>query len=115
MKTFVSQAKLNKFMGILSSTKSEMVLFILYLFPGIPKDVLTYIAGITPINPVRFLVLAILGRMPALVASCYIGASLEQENLMAVVIVTVATVLLIVAGWLFRDKILEKARRRQPH
>lgn len=115
VKTFVSQAKLNKFMGILSSTKSEMVLFILYLFPGIPKDVLTYIAGLTPINPARFLVLAILGRMPALVVSCYIGASLERENLMAVVIVTVATVLLIVAGWLFRDKILEKARRRQPH
>lgn len=115
VKTFVSQAKLDKFLGIISSTKSEMVLFILYLFPGIPKDVLTYIAGLTPINPWRFLMLATLGRMPALVVSCYIGASLEQENLWAVVIVTVATVLLIAAGWLFRDEILEKARHRQLH
>jgi uncharacterized membrane protein YdjX (TVP38/TMEM64 family) len=110
VKAFVSESKLTKLMRIVSSTKSEMALFILYLFPGIPKDLLTYIAGLTPINPGRFLVLAILGRMPALVVSCYIGASLERENLWAVIIITVATVLLILAGWLFRDKILEKIR-----
>ncbi len=110
VKAFVPESKLTKLMGIVSSTKSEMALFILYLFPGIPKDLVTYIAGLTPINPWRFLVLAILGRMPALVVSCYIGASLERGNLWAVIIITVATVLLILAGWLFRDKILEKIR-----
>jgi uncharacterized membrane protein YdjX (TVP38/TMEM64 family) len=111
VKTFVAAPKLAKLLGLISSAKSELVLFILYLLPGLPKDVLTYIAGLTPINPWRFLALAILGRLPALIVSCYIGASLEQENLWAVVVVSALSVILLLGGWLFKDKILEKARR----
>jgi len=110
VKTFVSAPKLAKLLRLVSGTKSELVIFTLFLLPGLPKDVLTYIAGLTPVNPWRFLALAILGRLPALVVSCYIGASLEQENLWAVVIVSALSAVLILGGWLYKDWILEKVR-----
>lgn len=110
VKTFVSAPKLAKLLRLVSGTKSELVIFTLFLLPGLPKDVLTYIAGLTPVNPWRFLALAILGRLPALVVSCYIGASLEQENLWAVVIVSALSAVLILGGWLYKDRILEKVR-----
>ncbi|MDD4079636.1 MAG: TVP38/TMEM64 family protein [Eubacteriales bacterium] len=110
VKTFVSAPKLAKLLRLVSGTKSELVIFTFFLLPGLPKDVLTYIAGLTPVNPWRFLALAILGRLPALVVSCYIGASLEQENLWAVVIVSALSAVLILGGWLYKDRILEKVR-----
>ncbi len=110
VKTFVSAPKLAKLLRLVSGTKSELVIFTLFLLPGLPKDVLTYIAGLTPVNPWRFLALAILGRLPALVVSCYIGASLEQENLWAVVIVSALSAVFILGGWLYKDWILEKVR-----
>ncbi|MDD4769129.1 MAG: TVP38/TMEM64 family protein [Eubacteriales bacterium] len=110
VKTFVSAPKLAKLLRLVSGTKSELVIFTFFLLPGLPKDVLTYIAGLTPVNPWRFLALAILGRLPALVVSCYIGASLEQENLWAVVIVSALSAVLILGGWLYKDWILEKVR-----
>lgn len=111
LKIIVSAPKRERLFTLISSSKSELVLFILYLLPGLPKDVLTYVAGLTPVNPWRFLAISTLGRLPALVVSCYIGASLERENYWAVVVVSALSALLILSGMLFKDRILVKARQ----
>jgi uncharacterized membrane protein YdjX (TVP38/TMEM64 family) len=111
VKIFISDAKRERILKLMSSDKSQLVIFLLYLLPGLPKDTMTYIAGLTPINPWQFLVISILGRLPALLVSCYIGASLEQENFWPVVIVAALSVILFFGGLLFKDRILEKARQ----
>ena len=51
--------------------KVEMILFILFLLPGTPKDLLVYIAGLLPIKPSRFIIISTLARIPSIVSSTY--------------------------------------------
>ncbi len=48
-------------------------IFLLYLFPGFPKDLLNYFLGLTPIKLRAFLILSTLGRLPATLALCLQG------------------------------------------
>lgn len=111
VKLLVSPAYLEKFGFMINSKKSEAGMFLLFLIPGIPKDILTYIAGITPIKPLTFFAIILIGRFPALLASSYIGSSTQKGNYAMVIILSVAALVLFAAGILFKDKILDKMHR----
>ncbi|MEQ8201376.1 MAG: VTT domain-containing protein, partial [Syntrophomonadaceae bacterium] len=75
-----------------------LILFLLFLIPGLPKDVLTYAAGATPIDPLQFLLTATVARVPGILLSAYIGSNLYQQDYTAVAVASVATVLLFGLG-----------------
>ncbi len=106
VKLAVSDAQIEKFSFMINGGKSEIALFLLFLIPGIPKDIVTYIAGITPVKPLRFFVIILIGRFPALLASSYIGHSTQKGNYLVVIILSVAAVILFVAGLLLKDRII---------
>lgn len=103
---FVSRELLEKFSFLINHPRSEIAMFILFLIPGLPKDTLCYLAGITPVKPVTFFIISSTARIPALVASSYIGANLQQGNYAAVAIVSAIACLLIAAGFLKKDRII---------
>lgn len=107
LRLVVPGPKRERLLGLLCGARTELIIFFLYLVPGLPKDALTYVAGLTPINPWRFLAISTLGRLPALVVSCYLGASLGRENLRAVVIITSMSVAFMLVGFLSRKKIFQ--------
>ena len=53
--------------------KVEVLMLILFLLPGTPKDLLVYIAGLLPIKPWKFIVISTLARIPSIVSSTYAG------------------------------------------
>jgi uncharacterized membrane protein YdjX (TVP38/TMEM64 family) len=108
VRLFVSQKNAKKLDFMINSNKSEIGMFILFLLPGMPKDVLTYIAGLTPVKPHRFLIFATLGRLPALIASSYIGYNAQRGNYFVVVILLVASVLLFLIGFAFKNIVISK-------
>lgn len=108
VRTFISQKKLEQFDFMLNSSKSEIVMFLLFLIPGIPKDILTYIAGLTPVKPLRFFIIITLGRLPALLASSYIGYHAWKGNYTIVIILSAAALLLFGAGILLKDRIISR-------
>lgn len=110
VKMLVSPEHLKKFDFIINDEKSEAAMFLLFLIPGIPKDILTYIAGITPVKPLRFLVIITIARLPALIASSVIGSSTQKGNYVTVIILSVAALVLFVAGLLLKDRIIEKIK-----
>ena len=55
-------------------------MLILYFIPGTPKDLLTYIAGLLPINPKRFIIISTLARFPSIISSTYAGATLIEGD-----------------------------------
>lgn len=111
VKLLVSPKQLEKFSFMLNSSKSEAAMFILFLIPGIPKDILTYIAGLTPVRPFRFFVIITIGRLPALLGSSFIGHNTQLGNYGIVIAVSVAACILFFAGVLFRDRIIDWAHR----
>lgn len=82
--------------------KIEMIMLILFLIPGTPKDLLTYIAGLLPIKATRFVLISTIARIPSIISSTLAGASLAKGDwkmgliLYAVVIVIVAIVIFII-------------------
>ncbi|MGI6776912.1 MAG: TVP38/TMEM64 family protein [Acetivibrionales bacterium] len=111
VKAFVAEKHIKKFQFLMNSRKSEIALFVLFLIPGLPKDVLVYIAGLTPVRPIRFLTLAMSARLPALVGSSFIGANLQKRNYAIAAIVSIIAVVLFVLGVFLRDRITDIIKR----
>ncbi len=82
----------------LNSATSRSAMFLLFLLPGLPKDVLCYVAGFSGMPLVEFVVLSGLARSPALLASVLIGAGVSRGDYRSLV-ATVAVMLLAIAGY----------------
>lgn len=108
VKLLVSRNQMEKFNFMINSNKSEIAMFVLFLIPGLPKDIITYIAGITPIKPLRFFAIITIGRFPALLASSYIGYSAQKGNYLMVILLSAAAIILFLAGLLLKDRIIQK-------
>ena len=80
VKAVVPAGKLQKFERLLTGRTSDITVFLLFLIPGIPKDTLVYVSGLTPIKPLKFLPICLIARLPALWGSAYIGANLQEKD-----------------------------------
>lgn len=94
--------------------KIEMIMFILFLLPGTPKDLLAYIAGLLPINPVKFVLISVFARFPSVISSTLAGANLavgdwKKSIVMYLSIVFVAIIVILIANKFDKGKLAEKA------
>lgn len=103
---FASKESIERFSFLINNPKSEIAMFILFLIPGMPKDFLSYLAGITPVKPMMFLMISGVARIPALIASSYVGANLQQGNYAVVAIVSVVACLLLITGFFMKNHII---------
>jgi len=107
VKAFVPPKKLERFNFLVNSPESEIAMFVLFLIPGIPKDALIYICGLTPVKPLRFFLICTIARFPGLWGSAYIGANLQKKAYLTVWIMSGIALVLFVTGILFKDKIIK--------
>ena len=90
---------------ISGSHKAKISFFLFFLIPGIPKDILCYAGGLSPMKLHQFLVLSTLGRLPGIIGSAFMGdAAAERKWILAGVVFFIAIILFIL-GFLFRGKI----------
>ena len=94
---FVSKEKIEKLekSKILSNQKRlDMILFVLFLIPGTPKDLFVYIGGLLPIKPMKFLLISTFARFPSIVSSTIAGSNLIAGNWIVVAITYIITFLI---------------------
>lgn len=60
--------------------KIEVLLFFLFLIPGTPKDLFVYLAGLLPIKPIRFLLIATFARFPSVITSTLAGSNASSRK-----------------------------------
>ena len=82
-----------------------IALFLLFVFPGFPKDVLSYLAGISTIPLKLFVLAACFGRMPGTLALSLQGQFLFTEQFGLLGLIFVPFVVLAFFCILFREKI----------
>ena len=58
----------------------EKILIILFLIVGTPKDLLTYIGGLLPISPIKFILIATFCRLPSIISSTIAGSNISEGN-----------------------------------
>lgn len=89
-----------------------IVLFILFVFPGFPKDYLCLFLGITAIPLNVFLVIASFGRMPGTLMLSLQGEFLFDKNYAVFTVVFAVTVLVAVLAVRYRESIYRWIEKR---
>ena len=80
--------------------KIEIVMILLFLVPGTPKDLLVYIGALLPIKTSKFIAIATLLRIPSIISSTIAGDNLIegkwQISILAYAITFAITFLIII-------------------
>lgn len=109
MRVILGEERLNRFVRLLNSKKAYMVLFIIYLIPGMPKDLLVYAAGISEMKITSFLIISLVGRTPAMMGSIMMGSMFYHESYTGLIILGIVAVIACVVGILHRDRLMHWA------
>ena len=92
----------------LNSRRAYGIIFLIYLIPGIPKDLMSYVAGISDIEWKPFLALSTLGRLPAVMVSLTFGYFIGKRNYLALGIIAVLMVIILVICFKNRRRIMDR-------
>jgi uncharacterized membrane protein YdjX (TVP38/TMEM64 family) len=100
-----------KFDGLMASPKFIGSLFLLFLIPGIPKDILCYVAGLSRLKFFPFLAISGLARLPGIFGSSLMGKAVFERDWWLLGGVAVAALVLFGLGWLLREPIFRWVER----
>ena len=75
--------------------KIEMILFILFLLPGTPKDLLVYVSGLLPIKPSKFILISTFARFPSVITSTLAGENLAIGDWKMGIIIYASIILIV--------------------
>ena len=108
VEVFFTFEKIKSAKFLQNQKKLEIITYLMFLLPGTPKDLLTYILGLTKIQNRRFVLIASLARLPSVVTSTIGGSLLGTEKYMFAIIVFVITAVISLIGWLLYNYINNK-------
>ena len=102
---FFGEEKMSYYIERLNSKKMYAIVFFLYLIPGIPKDMVSYVAGVSEIKFKPFIIISALGRLPGMIGCLLMGDMMMEENYTGAVIIGVFAVITFALCIIFRKKI----------
>lgn len=102
--------KVKEWKWLYDSQRMELVTFLLFLIPGTPKDMLTYVVGVTDMTVGKFLLLSSFARIPSVITSTMMGDSLWEGHWQTTLLVFAVTALLGVVGITCKERVLDFCR-----
>lgn len=102
---FVKKDKLDKIVSFFESNTGFISLFIFCNLPFVPKDVLMYGAGLTPLKPFKTLSIYCLSRIPGIIIWNSMGANLYDQSILGIVITLLALLAFLLLIILIKKKI----------
>ena len=112
---FFSQEKIDTWRWLQDNTKIDMVVFLLFLIPGTPKDMLTYVVGITDMKVTKFICLSTFARIPSVLSSTMIGSAAWKGQWTISLVVLLLTGALGILGILCKKRVLNFCRSFTRH
>ena len=103
----IEKKKLTKIKKILDAGSNNMVIFIIYFIPGVPKDLMVYVSGISNVKIEDFILYSTLGRAPWIVASAIFGNGINDGNYLSMIIIGILSIALFLIGVLRGHKIID--------
>lgn len=100
----IPKEKIEKISDILNSTKGIIGMLVICLIPVIPKDLMMYIAGLTPIKASRLFLVYALSRIPGTLIWVSVGAQVYNKDLKGIIIMLIVLALLIMSGLILQTK-----------
>jgi uncharacterized membrane protein YdjX (TVP38/TMEM64 family) len=99
-------------MNFIIEAEGAILCFILYLIPGFPKDIISYLFGISPMPFWVFAVVSTVGRLPGTWISSYFGAHVgEQQYIYALLFIALVTAVCLPLYY-YRERIVRRFHRK---
>lgn len=93
-------------LGFLVQAEGSILCFVIYLIPGLPKDIVCYLFGISPIPFWVFALVSTLGRMPGTWALSAQGAKTATGQYLEMVILTAVVAAAALPLYYYRHEIV---------
>jgi uncharacterized membrane protein YdjX (TVP38/TMEM64 family) len=107
----VSQETWDK-LGFVVEAEGALLCFIIYLIPGLPKDIVCYLFGISPMPFWVFAVVSSLGRIPGTWILSSQGAHTASGNYLRVLLLTAIVLAIALPLYAYRARIVAWYRHR---
>ena len=112
---FVDRNQFENLRFLKDPKKRDAAIFLLFLIPGTPKDILTYLSGLVPIHLGKYLLLTSIARIPSIITSTMGGNMLgRREYRYALIVFAVTMVLTLIAALGYQLYQKRKAARKTP-
>lgn len=105
---FIPREKIQQLRFINTSTKLKRLVFLMFLIPGTPKDVLTYFVGLTDMQLHQFMITSLIARIPSVVSSTISGQMLGDKDYITAGIVYAITGAFSLFGYYVYSRIIKK-------
>ena len=107
---FFDRSLFDRFSWLKSAKRLELIMFIVFLIPGTPKDFLTYFAGLTNMRFLPVVLIATFGRIPSIVTSTIAASAVGSGNWPLVACTLVVSALLLAVGGLMYRRLRSRTR-----
>ena len=91
VEVFFSREKIQSLKFLHHSPRRDMLIFLILFIPGTPKDLLSYVAGLTDIRLSRWLLIATVARIPSVITSTAGGSLMGEQNYLFAILVFAGT------------------------
>ena len=112
VEAFVPPDKFERLNEVMERSKTDFAVFLAFFIPAFPKDLLTYVAGLTPVSGPRFVLCGFMGRFPGMVMSVLVGNSLREEDYGLVILIASLMVIILLVSFWKRKWIASKLSKR---
>ncbi len=102
---FFPKRQIDRLSALANASRAQVGFFLLFVIPGIPKDILCYVAGVSPLRFPFFLAVSTLGRIPGIVGSTLMGSAAARERWTLSFVLFVVALILFGVGYLHRDRL----------
>jgi len=116
VRNLVSAEMWNK-LGFIVEAEGTILCFVIYLIPGLPKDIICYLFGLSPMPFWVFAVVSTLGRIPGTWVLSAQGAKTATGHYIEVMVLTAIVAALAVPLYYYRHRIVgrfERGRQAKP-
>ena len=107
---FFDRSLFDRFSWLKSAKRLELIMFIVFLIPGTPKDFLTYFAGLTNMRFLPVVLIVTFGRIPSIVTSTIAASAVGSGNWPLVACTLVASAFLLAVGGLMYRRLRSHTR-----
>lgn len=100
---FTTREKVESVKFLHANPKKESLLFLFFLLPGTPKDLMCYVVGITDIKWWKWLLINLVGRFPAILLSAMGGDALgEQKYTIFIIMFVIIIALCFIGSYIYK-------------
>jgi uncharacterized membrane protein YdjX (TVP38/TMEM64 family) len=110
LRAWLSEHNWNR-MNFVLEAEGAIICFLVYLIPGFPKDIMSYLFGFSPMPFRVFAVVSTVGRLPGTVMSTYFGAHVAEQRYIYAIAFLAIVVAVCLPLYYYRDRIVQRFRK----